>query len=794
MRETIFTVISQPSKNYQRIIKRRSLNQLSMNKFSVLKEYFGYDTFRPGQETLIDAVLSDRDVLGIMPTGAGKSLCYQVPALLLPGITLVISPLISLMKDQVQALNQAGIHAAYINSSLTEGQIRKALKLAAEGRYKIIYAAPERLETYEFLQFAKAVEISMLTVDEAHCISQWGQDFRPSYLKILQFLKELDRRPVLSAFTATATEKVKEDILCVLGLKDPAVLVTGFDRKNLYFAVENTRKKDTYVQTYIREHPKESGIIYCATRKNVDKLWQNLAEMGIDAARYHAGMSNEERRQAQEDFIYDRLPVMVATNAFGMGIDKSNVRYVLHYNMPQSMENYYQEAGRAGRDGEPAECILLYSPQDIAVNRFLMDSKEMNAEFTPSEWEAVRERDEERLRSMTYYCMTADCLRTYILRYFGEPGAGDCQNCSNCMTEMESLDVTEDAKKILACIQETGQRYGVNVIAGTLAASDRAKLREYGVSRFPSFGSLKEKTEPQIKQIISQMEIEGLLDSTKDKYALLKLNACSQEVMKGQRTVVLKKRKAAEHPETAAASTGKTRNSDLLNSRGLELFERLRSLRIKIAKEEGMPPYIIFSDKTLVDLCIRTPKSREEMLKVSGVGEHKFQRYGQAFLEEIREFIQGKEEKLYFGELEEIERERNGDVLDDPRKRPAKKEEFFLTKEQAEKFPYQEFYFAAELAQQMNALREEGKVKKTSGAEIFRRMQAQGYAREERMDGKWIKVVTREGEDFGLRLGLRTSRTGTEYEDLCYGEQAQRKIVSWFVREEGQGEILESWT
>lgn len=794
MRETIFTVISQPSKNYQRIIKRRSLNQLSMNKFSVLKEYFGYDTFRPGQETLIDAVLAGRDVLGIMPTGAGKSLCYQVPALLLPGITLVISPLISLMKDQVQALNQAGIHAAYINSSLTEGQIRKALKFAAEGRYKIIYAAPERLETYEFLQFAKAVEISMLTVDEAHCISQWGQDFRPSYLKILQFLKELDRRPVLSAFTATATEKVKEDILCVLGLKDPAVLVTGFDRKNLYFAVENTRKKDTYVQTYIREHPKESGIIYCATRKNVDKLWQNLAEMGIDAARYHAGMSNEERRQAQEDFIYDRLPVMVATNAFGMGIDKSNVRYVLHYNMPQSMENYYQEAGRAGRDGEPAECILLYSPQDIAVNRFLMDSKEMNAEFTPSEWEAVRERDEERLRSMTYYCMTADCLRTYILRYFGEPGAGDCQNCSNCMTEMESLDVTEEAKKILACIQETGQRYGVNVIAGTLAASDRAKLREYGVSRFPSFGSLKEKTEPQIKQIISQMEIEGVLDSTKDKYALLKLNACSQEVMKGQRTVVLKKRKAAEHPKTAAASTRKTRNSDLLNSRGLELFERLRSLRIKIAKEEGMPPYIIFSDKTLVDLCIRAPKSREEMLKVSGVGEHKFQRYGQAFLEEIREFTQGKEEKLYFGELEEIERERNGGVLDNPRKRPAKKEEFFLTKEQAEKFPYQESYFAAELAQQMNALREEGKVKKTSGAEIFRRMQAQGYAREERMDGKWIKVVTREGEDFGLRLGLRTSRTGTEYEDLCYGEQAQREIVSWFVREEEQEEIQESWT
>ena len=345
-----------------------------------------------GRKGLIDSVLAGRDVLGIMPTGAGKSLCYQVPALMIPGITLVISPLISLMKDQVQALNQAGVHAAYINSSLTETQIRKALGLAKEGRYKIIYVAPERLETYEFIEFAASVDISMLTVDEAHCISQWGQDFRPSYLKILQFLQILPRRPVLSAFTATATEKVKEDILCVLGLQDPTVLVTGFDRKNLYFAVENTRKKDDYVSAYIKDHENDSGIIYCATRKNVDKLYIILQNMGIPAARYHAGMSNEERRQNQEDFIYDRLPVMVATNAFGMGIDKSNVRYVIHYNMPQSMENYYQEAGRAGRDGEPAECILLYSPQDVMINRFLINSKEQNSEFSQDELNAIQER------------------------------------------------------------------------------------------------------------------------------------------------------------------------------------------------------------------------------------------------------------------------------------------------------------------------------------------------------------------------------------------------------------------
>lgn len=624
-----------------------------MDKFDVLKKYFGYSEFREGQETLIDGILAGRDVLGIMPTGAGKSICYQVPALLLPGITLVISPLISLMKDQVQALNQAGVHAAYINSSLSESQISKALRLAAAGQYKIIYVAPERLETYDFLSFAGQAEISMLTVDEAHCISQWGQDFRPSYLKIVQFIKQLERRPVISAFTATATETVKEDIICVLGLQEPDVLVTGFDRKNLYFAVETPRKKDSYVINYIGEHAAESGIIYCATRKNVDTLYEKLCAEGIPATRYHAGLTGEERKQNQEDFIYDTRPVMIATNAFGMGIDKSNVRYVIHYNMPQSLENYYQEAGRAGRDGGKAECILLYSTQDVMINRFLLDNKEQNAEYTKEEVEAVRERDKERLKKMTYYCMTPHCLREYILHYFGEKGSLYCGNCLNCLREYEEVDVTETVMSIFSCIREVRQRYGINVIAGMLAGDDRVKLREYGLFSYQSYGILKPMREVEIKQIINQMLVEGMLFVTNDKYAILKIAERAEKMSESDERVIFKKPK--EEPKAEKNVSGKktaaaTRRSDILNSRGLELFEQLRELRSAIAKEENMPPYIIFADKTLVDMCIRVPFDKKEMLKVTGVGENKFNRYGERFLESIREYTGGIREKFYFGE------------------------------------------------------------------------------------------------------------------------------------------------
>ena len=627
-----------------------------MNPSDILKTYFGYDSFRSGQEDIIKSILEGRDALAVMPTGAGKSICYQVPALLLPGITLVISPLISLMKDQVQALKQAGIAAAYINSSLTEGQIAKALEYGAQGRYKIIYVAPERLETYGFLQFAGRVELSMVTVDEAHCISQWGQDFRPSYLKIVEFVRRLPERPILSAFTATATGAVKEDIACVLGLRDPQVLVTGFDRKNLFFAVETPGKKDEYLLRYAREHERESGIVYCATRKNVEAVYELLSSRGMPVTKYHAGLENEERQANQEDFIYDRKPVMVATNAFGMGIDKSDIRYVLHYNMPQSMENYYQEAGRAGRDGEPSECVLLYSPQDVIINRFLLESKEPAAGASSEDLAAMGERDNRRLQVMVNYCMTRNCLREYILRYFGEYGSGACGNCGNCRQEFQEADVTKEAKAVAECVLEMRQRYGINVVAGTLAGEDTAKLREYGVSAYHAYGRLKGWSLGGVREVITQMLTEGFLGQTQDKYALLKVTAKTRELTEGEAKLILKRPKrdgAGQQEESGSSKGGKRRKSDILNSRGLELFDRLRELRTEIAREEGVPPYMIFSDKTLVDMCVKQPFDRGEMLEVSGVGENKYARYGQRFLERIKSLTGGTKEKTYFGELDE---------------------------------------------------------------------------------------------------------------------------------------------
>lgn len=753
-----------------------------MNQYEILKKYFGYDSFRQGQEELIEAALNGQDVLGIMPTGAGKSICYQVPALMMKGITLVISPLISLMKDQVQALNQAGVHAAYINSSLTEAQIARALQLAAELRYKIIYVAPERLETCGFLEFVRRVEqiseISMLTVDEAHCISQWGQDFRPSYLKIVQFLKTLEKRPVVSAFTATATERVKEDIVCVLGLLEPKTLVTGFDRANLYFGVETPAKKDDYVQQYVKAHERESGIIYCATRKNVEKLYEKLTAKGIPVTKYHAGLPPKERQENQEDFIYDRCPVMVATNAFGMGIDKSNVRYVLHYNMPQSLENYYQEAGRAGRDGEPSECILLYSPQDVVINRFLLDGKEPNPAFQEEENRAVRERDEERLRSMERYCRLTDCLRKYVLRYFGEYQADNCGNCSACRQEYETEDVTEQTGKILSCVMQLRGRYGINVVAGTLCGSERAKLREYGLLECQGYGSLKNFPEAEVKQLIQFLLSEGFLETTKDKYALVRLTRQGMQQLESGMPVMMRKVKRA----FAAKSTPSARRSDILNSRGLALFERLRGVRSGLAKEAGIPPYLVFSDKSLVDMCVRTPMDEGEMLKVNGVGQNKYERYGMRFLQEISDFTGGRKEKLYFGEMPQTEETKTAQT--GGTRAGTVKAEFFLTFCQAMQFPYTEHYLAPEMAKQLSNLRDADTVKKVTGADIFRKMQENGYASEVFENGRWKKCVSPEGEKAGLFLGMRTSQKGTEYEDIFYNEKAQRMIVEYYTRED----------
>ncbi len=752
-----------------------------MTKHEVLKKYFGYDTFREGQETLVDAILARQDVLGIMPTGAGKSLCYQVPALLLPGITLVISPLISLMKDQVQALNQAGVHAAFINSSLSEAQIGKALSFAARGQYKIIYVAPERLETENFLRFAYSAAIDMVAVDEAHCISQWGQDFRPSYLKIVQFVKALPHRPVLSAFTATATEEVKNDIVCVLGLRAPKVLLTGFDRKNLFFSVEHTRRKDGYVLDYVRSHPADSGIIYCATRKNVEKVYEMLAAEGIAVTRYHAGLPGEERKGNQDDFIYDKKPVIVATNAFGMGIDKSNVRYVIHYNMPQSMENYYQEAGRAGRDGEEAECILLFSSQDLVINRFLLESKEENTEFTEEERISIRERDEQRLQVMSAYCNTTSCLRTFILRYFGEKAGGNCGNCANCQKEFVEKDVTEEAKLILRCIQEQGQRYGINVVAGTLLGRKTAKLREYGVEKYSAFGTLEKLSETEIKQIINEMLRDGLLQQTNDKYALLRFTSASREIISGERRFTIRMEKETQNAGGTERDTGRrpNRKSDILNSRGLDFFELLRNMRTEIARAENLPPYLIFSDKTLIDMCVKLPMNREEMLSVTGVGEAKYEKYGEKFLNYIREQTGGKKENFFFGE----ETETDISCAKISTRKPARKSDFYIAEEMREKITYFERCYLGEFVEQLNSLRDEDVMKRLTGAEIAKWLTEDGYVERRRIDGIFRDRPTEKGEAAGISIGTRISAKGYEYETLCYGEKLQRMIVARYGKD-----------
>ncbi len=596
-------------------------------KQEYLKKYFGYDGFREGQETLIDGILSGRDVLGIMPTGAGKSICYQLPALLLEGVTLVVSPLISLMKDQVGALNQAGIHAAFLNSSLSPAQYQKALKLAGQGRYSIIYIAPERLLNEEFLSFACGVKIAMVAVDEAHCVSQWGQDFRPSYLRIPEFIDRLPARPVVSAFTATATAQVRDDIIDLLKLREPLVLSTGFDRKNLYFGVETPRDRYAAVKAYLKNHPGESGIIYCLTRKMVDDVSGRLIRDGFAATRYHAGLMDEERRKNQDDFIYDRAPVMVATNAFGMGIDKSNVRFVLHYGMPKNIESYYQEAGRAGRDGEAAECILYYSGQDVITNRLFIENNRDNQELDEFSRALVQERDRERLKKMTFYCFTNECLRDYILRYFGEYGGNYCGNCSNCLTQFETADVTEIAAKLLGCVKTSRQRYGTTVVIDTVHGASTAKIRQYRMERNPFYGSLSKIPVYRLRQVLQYLQMQEYLTVTADEYAIVKLTPRSEEILEGTRTVKMKWAKEYEYKRNRASAA----------SDGAEpLFDKLRRLRLEIAKEEKVPPYIVFSDKTLTHMCIVKPKTKAEMLTVSGVGEHKFEKYGERFLAEIR--------------------------------------------------------------------------------------------------------------------------------------------------------------
>ena len=605
-------------------------------KLQVLEQYFGYPSFREGQEELIDALLRGRDAVGIMPTGAGKSLCFQVPALMLPGVTLVVSPLISLMKDQVNALVQNGIRGAYLNSSLTAGQYRAALRNARAGVYKIIYVAPERLLTPEFLDFAVHAEVSMVTVDEAHCVSQWGQDFRPSYLSIPEFLSALPRRPVVSAFTATATPRVREDILSLLELRDPYVTLTGFDRTNLYFEVQKPQNKLEALLHILEEHKGTCGVVYCSTRKTVEEVCEELCRRGYRASRYHAGLTDEERRNSQDDFLYDRAEIMVATNAFGMGIDKSNVSFVVHYNMPKDLESYYQEAGRAGRDGSPADCILLYGGQDVTLQRFLFTRAEENEGVDEETRALLLRQNEERLKAMTFYCHTSSCLREYILNYFGERGKTTCGNCWNCNHLFREEDVSLPAREIAVCVHHLRGRYGVKLVTDILRGSKNEKVLRQGFDRYPSHGKLSGMSEGRIRDIIHFLILEGYLALSGGDYPVLSAGERMDELLRGDGPLWMKlPEESARVKKTAAAKTPAGPGDP-------ELFERLRTLRGKLAARQNVPSYVVFSNAALEDMAARQPETPEEFLQVSGVGQAKLQRYGKEFLEEIRAWKLGE--------------------------------------------------------------------------------------------------------------------------------------------------------
>lgn len=599
-----------------------------MDKFSVLRQYFGYSEFRKGQEKLVDCLLSGRDVLGIMPTGAGKSICYQVPAILMDGITVVVSPLISLMKDQVNALVQQGVNSAYINSSLTSEEYEKVIRNAYRDKYKILYVAPERLLTSDFISLCQINNISMVAIDEAHCVSQWGQDFRPSYLNIKAFIKSLPYRPVVGAFTATATNEVRDDVIDILELRNPEVITTGFDRPNLFFSVLRPNNKNDKLLELIRERKGKSGIIYCSTRKKVESVCEFLIRKGYSATRYHAGLDDKERIKNQDDFVYDRKLIMVATNAFGMGIDKSNVSYVIHYNMPKNIESYYQEAGRAGRDGTEADCILMYARSDVHTNQYFIDNMEPNPQLTDEQNDFIRKREEARLKYMTFYCTTSDCLRGQILRYFGDNHKETCGKCSNCLTKFETVDVTIDAQKILSCIIRTGQTYGTTIIADVLMGKTNDKIRYAGLDKQSTFGIMKDTKITEIKYIIEKLIEQGYIAEFGAGKPILRVTEMSYPVLRGNALVKIKKSFKLK-PDTKTETTDNVDNS---------LFDILKSVRTEFAKKKGVPAFLIFSDATLTDMCIKMPTTPEEFLEVNGVGNNKLEQYGDRFMEAIEEY------------------------------------------------------------------------------------------------------------------------------------------------------------
>ena len=722
-----------------------------------LKVLFGYRSFREGQKDIIDHILQGRDTFAVMPTGAGKSVCYQIPAMLLPGITLVISPLISLMQDQVKSLNEAGISAAFINSALSEKMFYETVQRARQGIYKLIYVAPERLMTEGFLSLVKSVRISMVTVDEAHCISQWGQDFRPSYTKILEFVQMLDERPIVSAFTATATELVRTDIVQTLKLQNPYILVNGFDRKNLFFQVEKPKNKDKYLLDYIGAHRDESGIIYCATRKNVDKVYELLRQRGFSVGRYHAGLDAEERKKMQNDFVFDYTSIIVATNAFGMGIDKLNVRFVIHYNMPQSMENYYQEAGRAGRDGLDSKCILLFSPQDIVINRFLLEHKELSD--LEGDLESIKQRDMQRLRAMETYCYTTDCLRNYILKYFGENPQKPCEDCGNCQREFETLDMTDEAKKIINCVYEMKGRYGKTLIIDTVCGVNTARIREVGAADYKTYGVLAKSNRNLLRRLIEQMIFEGYLQQIGD-YQVINLGDITP--LKNPATrILVKVMDEDEQPKKPEKQKPKNMVSgrDSLPTAGVPLFEKLRKLRLDIARKQDMPPYIVFNDRTLIDMVMKVPESKVEMLNVSGVSDNKYQKYGEIFLETIQKY---KTEHPEILEEKQNRQPINISIVDN--------------------FVNKEYMYVSEIKDEINRICEEANLRKTTVPKLMEILLSEGLLVKEQYEGQSRKMFTEKGRNQGIEAIEKINAKGDHYISFRYPENIQRMLAEEWIR------------